>query len=346
MAMMGIAEALKEAIREEMRRDERVFCIGEDIDIDGGFGGAFTVTLGLSKEFGHERILDTPISEILIAGAAVGAAMTGMRPIAEIQFNDFMACAMDQICNQAAKIRLMMGGQVTVPVVFRAPYGATGRAAQHSQSLEAWFAHTPGLKVIMPSTPYDAKGLMKAAIQDNNPVIFLEHKMLYGAASPGGKAKTAVDSLGDAFKPAPEEPYTIEIGKADIKREGSDLTIIATGYMLHKSLKAADELKADGIYCEVIDPRTIQPLDMETIHKSVAKTGRALIATESFGNCGFAAEVAARLAEDGLYNLDAPVRRVCAKFAPMPFAPACEADVLPSEEDIIEAARELCVGVR
>jgi len=340
MAYTKIVDALRAAIIEEMDADPNVVMLGEDI---GVFGGAYRVSEGLLERYGEERVRDTPISEIVIAGAAIGAAMTGLRPIAEFQFNDFMACAMDQICNQAAKIRLMMGGQVSVPLVFRAPYGATGRAAQHSQSLEGWFAHTPGLKVVMPSTPYDAKGLLKAAIRDDNPVVFLEHKMLYGAASPGGKAKSAVDSLGDSFRPAPEEPYLIELGKADVKRAGGDLTIAATGLMVHKAAKAAAELEREGIQCEIIDPRTISPLDIETILLSVEKTGRLLIATEAVGNCGIAAEIAARAAESGLYSLDAPVRRVCAKAAPIPFAPACEADVLPFEGDILAAAREICV---
>jgi pyruvate dehydrogenase E1 component beta subunit len=341
MAYTKIVDALKAAIIEEMDADPNVVMLGEDISV---FGGAYRVSEGLRERYGERRVCDTPISEIAIAGAAIGAAMTGLRPIAEFQFNDFMACAMDQICNQAAKIRLMMGGQVMVPLVFRAPYGATGRAAQHSQSLEAWFAHTPGLKVVMPSTPYDAKGLMKSAIRDNNPVVFLEHKMLYGAASPGGKAKTAVDSLGDTFRPAPEEPYFVEIGKADVKREGSDITIVATGLMVHKAAEAAKELAAGGISTEIIDPRTIAPLDMDIILNSLSKTGRLLIATESVGMCGIAAEIAAQAAEYGIYSLDAPVRRVCAKNAPIPFAPLCEADVIPSKTDIVSAAREICTG--
>ncbi|MCL2665251.1 MAG: alpha-ketoacid dehydrogenase subunit beta [Defluviitaleaceae bacterium] len=321
-----------------MDADPSVILMGEDIAV---FGGAYRVTDGLLERYGENRVLDTPISEIAIAGAAIGAAMTGLRPVAEFQFNDFMACAMDQICNQAAKIRLMMGGQVTVPLVFRAPYGATGRAAQHSQSLEAWFTHTPGLKVVMPSTPYDAKGLLKSAIRDDNPVIFLEHKMLYGAASPGGKAKTAVDDLGETFMPAPEEPYFVEIGKASVKRDGGSVTVVATGLMVHKALKAASSLSAEGIECEVIDPRTVAPLDMETIKKSVKKTGRLVITTESSAVCGIAAEISARMAEEDVYSLDAPIMRVCAKHAPIPFAPTCEADAIPSETDIANAIRAI-----
>lgn len=340
MSFTKIVDALRQAIIEEMDANKNVVLLGEDIGI---FNGSYRVTEGLLERYGEKRVCDTPISEIAIAGAAVGAAMTGLRPIAEIQFNDFMLCAMDQICNQAAKIRLMMGGQVTVPVVFRAPYGATGRAAQHSQSLEALFAHIPGLKVVMPSTPYDAKGLMKTAIQDNNPVVFLEHKMLYGATSPGGKAKTAVDDLDETFKPAPDKPYMIDFGVADIKREGSDITIVATGLMVHKAVKAAKELEKSGIECEIIDPRTIVPLDIDTILKSVHKTGRLIIATESVGNCGVSAEIAARVSEKGLFDLDAPIFRICAKNSPIPFAPECEEDVLPSEKDIKKAVQEIYI---
>ena len=339
MPSTKIVDALRQAIIEEMDADPSVVLLGEDIAV---FNGSYRVTEGLLDRYGAARVCDTPISESAIAGAAIGAAMTGLRPIAEIQFNDFMTCAMDQICNQAAKIRLMMGGQVSVPVVFRAPYGATGRAAQHSQSLEAWFAHVPGLKVVMPSTPYDAKGLLKTAIRDDNPVIFLEHKLLYGASSPGGKAKTAVDDLDTTFKPAPDEPYFIEFGVADIKRAGQHVTIVATGLMVHKAVKAAKVLAQRGLECEIIDPRTIVPLDFATILKSVQKTGRLVIVTESVANCGVAAEIAACMSEQGILSLKAPVRRVCAKHSPMPFAPACEADVLPGEQDIIAAVSEIC----
>lgn len=339
MQSTRIVQALRQAIIEEMDKDENVVLLGEDI---GVFNGSYRVTEGLLEKYGERRVRDTPISEIAIVGAAIGAAMTGLRPIAEIQFNDFMGCAMDQICNQAAKIRLMMGGQVTVPMVIRAPYGATGRAAQHSQSLEAWFAHIPGLKVVMPSTPYDAKGLMKTAIRDNNPVVFLEHKLLYGATSPGGKAKSVVDDLDQTFKPAPENEYYIEFGHADVKRSGSDVTIVAIGYMVYRAVEAAKKLAAEGIECEIVDPRTIVPLDKQTILNSVRKTGRLVVVTESVGTCGVAAEIAAMVGEDGLFELDAPVRRVCAKNSPIPFAPCCEADALPSTDAIIRAVREIC----
>ena len=332
-----IVAALRQALIEEMQRDSRVVLLGEDI---GVFGGAYRVTEGLMGMFGPERVRDTPISEAAIVGAAIGAAMTGLRPVAEIQFNDFLTCAMDQVCNQAAKLRFMMGGQVTIPIVIRAPYGATGRAAQHSQSLEAWFMHTPGLKVVMPSTPYDAKGLLKTAIRDENPVMFFEHKLLYGSKSPGGKAKTAVGELNDVFRPAPAEEYTIPFGVADVKRPGSDVTVVATGYMVHKVVKAAALLQDEGISVELIDPRTLVPFDKETVLASVRKTSRLVIVTEDVRTCGAAAEVAAMVAEDGLYFLDAPIRRVCVPDTPIPFAPVMEAAVIPQQADIVKAIRE------
>jgi len=338
MEAKTIVLALRQALIEEMNRDENIVLLGEDIAV---FGGAYRVTDGLLEMFGPERVCDTPISEIAIAGAAIGASMTGLRPVVEFQFNDFMTCAMDQICNQAAKLRFMMGGQVKVPIVMRAPIGATGRAAQHSQSLEAWFMHTPGLKVVMPSTPYDAKGLLKTAIRDDNPVVFLEHKMLYGSASPGGKAKTAVDKLGDAFKPAPEEEYTIPFGVADIRRSGSDVTIVATSLMVYKSLKAAEQLATEGIELEVIDPCTLVPLDKETILRSVEKTSRLIIVSEDVMRCGFAAEIAAMVAERGLFYLDAPIKRVCVPDTPIPFAPVMESQVIPDENNIIEAIKSI-----
>ncbi|HSV91867.1 MAG TPA: thiamine pyrophosphate-dependent enzyme, partial [Desulfobacterales bacterium] len=266
-----IVQALRTALIEEMERDPAVFLLGEDIAV---FGGSYRVTEGLLERFGSERVRDTPISEAAIVGAAIGAAMTGRRPVAEIQFNDFLTCAMDQVCNQAAKMRFMMGGQVSVPIVIRAPFGATGRAAQHSQSLEAWFLHTPGLKVVMPSTPYDAKGLLAAAIRDPDPVLFFEHKLLYGGGSPGGKAKTAVDGLGDAFRPAPAAPYVLPLGVADVKRPGRDVTVVATGLMVHHALRAAADLAVEGIEVEVVDLRTLVPLDTQTILESVGRTGR------------------------------------------------------------------------
>lgn len=333
-----ITAALRQALIEEMDHDSNVVILGEDVAV---FGGAYRVTEGLLERFGADRVCDTPISEIAIAGAAIGAALTGLRPVAEFQFNDFMACAMDQICNQAAKIRFMMGGQVKVPLVYRAPYGATGRAAQHSQSLEAWFMHTPGLKVIMPSTPYDAKGLLKTAIRDDNPVICLEHKLLYGAKSPGGKAKTVVNDLGPAFKPAPSKEYTIPFGQADIKRLGNDVTVVGTGLMVHKAIRAAEQLSQEGISVEVIDPRTLVPLDKETILHSVEKTSRLVVVTEDVRNCGASAEIAAMVAEEGLMFLDAPIKRVAVMDTPIPFAPAMERAVIPNEQRIVEAVKDV-----
>jgi pyruvate dehydrogenase E1 component beta subunit len=332
-----IVQALRQALIEEMNRDSSVVLLGEDIAV---FGGAYRVTEGLLEMFGEARVKDTPISEIAIAGAAIGAAATGLRPVAEFQFNDFMACAMDQICNQAAKMRFMMGGQVKLPLVYRAPYGATGRAAQHSQSLEAWFMHTPGLKVVMPTTPYDAKGLLISAIRDDNPVVFLEHKLLYGAASPGGKAQTAVDGLGEAFKPAPAESYEVPLGAADVKRTGGDVTVVATGMMLHKALRAAEQL-AGQIDVEVIDPRTLVPLDRRTILESVAKTSRLVVVSEDVSTCGAATEIVATVAEHGLFYLDAPIKRVAVPDTPIPFAPAMEQAVIPQEAHIIAAIQDV-----
>jgi pyruvate dehydrogenase E1 component beta subunit len=342
MESKKIVDALNQALREEMDRDKSIVILGEDIAI---FGGSYRVTEGLLDKYGEDRVKDTPISEIAIIGAAIGAAMTGLRPVAEIQFNDFLTCGMDQICNQAAKFRFMCGGQVKIPMVVRAPYGATGRAAQHSQSLEAWFMHTPGLKVAMPSTPYDAKGLLKTAIRDDNPVMFFEHKLLYGATSPGGKAKTAIDELEESFKPAPSKDYTIPFGVADIKRPGNDVTIVATGLMVHKSIKAAKKLKEEGIECEIIDPRTLVPLDREMILNSVAKTGRLVVVSEDVLTCGVASEVSAIVAENALFQLDAPIRRVGVPDTPIPFAPVMETAVIPQEEQIIEAIKSVAVEI-
>jgi pyruvate dehydrogenase E1 component beta subunit len=338
MEATTLAQALRQALIEEMRRDDRVVLLGEDI---GVLGGAYTVTAGLLEMFGEERVRDTPISETGIVGAAVGAAMTGLRPVAEIQFNDFLTCAMDPICNQAAKLRFMMGGQVRIPLVIRAPIGASGQAAQHSQSLEAWFMHTPGLKVVMPSTPYDAKGLLKTAIRDDNPVMFFEHKLLYGARSPGGKAQTAVGSLTEVYRPAPEDDYTIPFGVADIKRQGRDVTIVATGFMVHQALQAAQVLEKQGIDVEVIDPRTLAPLDKETILRSVAKTSRLVIVSEDVMTCGVAAEISALVAEYGIFSLDAPIKRISVPDTPIPFAPIMERAVIPQVERITGVVKAL-----
>lgn len=338
MVIDKIGEALRQALIEEMDKDEKIILIGEDI---GVLGGPYRVTEGLLKRYGEDRVMDAPISENVIVGAAVGAAMTGLRPVVEIQFNDFLTCAMDQICNQAAKIRFMMGGQVDVPMVIRCPIGATGRAAQHSQSLEAWFMHTPGLKVVMPSNPYDAKGLLKTAILDNSPVMVFEHKMLYGGRSSGGKAKSAIDGLGSSYRPASDDDYTIPFGEAVIRREGSDITIVATSLMVYKALDAAEKLAERGIEAEVIDPRTLVPLDEKTIINSVDKTGRLIIVTEDVSMCGVSAEISALVAEKALFSLEAPIKRVAVQNTPIPFAPVCESDVIPGEEDILKAVNDI-----
>lgn len=336
MAKMSIAEALRQAIREEMRRDERVFCIGEDIGIEGGFGGAFTVTLGLSDEFGHDRILDTPISEAAIAGVAIGAALAGMRPIADVQYGDFLFCAMDQLANQAAKLRYMSGGQVSIPLVMRAPVGATARGAQHAQSLEAFFCHIPGLKVVAPTTAYDAKGLLKSAVRDDNPVIVFEHKLLYG--SKGARSERgALSPIGEV----PEGEYLVPIGKGIVRRQGRDVTIVAKLLTLYRALAAAEILAKQGIEAEVIDPRTLVPLDKELILASVRKTGRLVIAEEDNLTGGWAAEIAAIVADEAFAWLDAPIKRVSAPDVPPPFAPVLERQYVPDEHKIVAAVQSL-----
>lgn len=336
MPVMTIAEALREGIREEMRRDSTVFCLGEDIGVPGGFGGAFTVTLGLSDEFGHDRILDTPISEIAIAGVAIGAAMTGMRPIADVQYGDFLFCMMDQLANQAAKMTYMSGGTVKVPMVMRAPVGSTRRGSQHAQSLEAFFTHIPGLKVLAPSTAYDAKGLLKSAVRDENPVLIFEHKLLYG--SKGGRSEHgALSAAGEV----PDEEYTVPIGKGIVRREGKDVTIVGKLLTVYRALGAAEQLAQEGIEAEVIDPRTLVPLDKELILESVRKTGRLVVVEEDNRMHGWAAEIAATVAEEAFFYLDAPVKRVSAPDTPPPFAPPMEAFYVPSEERIVEAVRSL-----
>jgi pyruvate dehydrogenase E1 component beta subunit len=336
MAKKTIVEALRDAIAEEMRRDPRVFCIGEDIGIEGGFGGAFTVTLGLEKEFGHDRILDTPISEILIAGAATGAAMTGMRPIADVQYGDFLFCMMDQLVDNTAKMRYMSGGKITVPMVMRAPVGATTRGAQHAQSLEGFFTHVPGLKVICPATAYDAVGLLRTAVHDDDPVIMFEHKKLYG--SKGNRAeKGALSPVGEV----PDEYYTIPFGQAAVKREGKDVTIVANLLMVYNALQAADMLHEEGISCEVIDPRTLVPFDYDTVFASVKKTGRLAIVHEDVERNGWGAEVAAQVASKVIYYLDAPIKRICTYNVPIPFAPVMENYVVPSVDRIVNEIRGL-----
>ena len=334
MATMTIAEALRQAIREEMERDPRVFCIGEDIGVEGGFGGAFTVTLGLSAEFGHDRILDTPISEIGIAGVAVGAAMAGMRPIADVQYGDFLFCMMDQLVNQAAKMTYMSGGRVKVPMVMRAPVGSTRRGSQHAQSLEAFFTHVPGLKVVAPSTAYDAKGLLKSAVRDDNPVLVFEHKLLYGSKGPRSEVG-ALSPIGEV----PEEEYLVPIGKGIVRREGSDVTIVGKLLTVYRALGAAEQLAKEGISAEVIDPRTLVPLDKELILESVRKTGRLVIVEEDNLTGGWAGDIAAIVAEEAFFYLDAPIKRVSAPDTPAPFAPVMEASYVPSEERILQAVK-------
>jgi pyruvate dehydrogenase E1 component beta subunit len=336
MALMTIAEALRQAIREEMRRDPRVFCIGEDIGIPGGFGGAFTVTLGLSEEFGHERILDTPISETGLIGVAIGAAMAGLRPIADVQYGDFLFCAMDQIANQAAKMTYMSGGTVKVPLVLRAPVGATGRGAQHAQSLEAFFTHIPGLKVVAPATAYDAKGLLKSAVRDDNPVIIFEHKLLYGSKGPRAE-RGALSPVGEV----PEEEYLVPIGKGIIRREGKDVTIVGKLLTVYRALEAAEQLAKEGIEAEVIDPRTLVPLDKELILDSVRKTGRLVIVEEDNYTGGWGADVAAMVAAEAFFWLDAPIVRVSAPDTPPPFSPPMEQFYVPSAERVVQAVKSI-----
>jgi pyruvate/2-oxoglutarate/acetoin dehydrogenase E1 component len=342
MSYTTIAQAMRETLRQQMQRDSRVFVLGQDV---GKFGGAYRITEGLYEEFGPARVRDTAISEIAIAGMAMGAALTGLRPVAEFQFVDFMANAMDQICNHMAKFRVMSGGKVSVPVIMRAPFGATGRAAQHSQSLESWFVHTPGLKVVMPATPYDARGLLRSAFKDLNPVLILEHKMLYGSSSPGGKAASAVGEFAQSMTPAPAEDYEVPFGAAEVCRTGRDLTVVATSLMVHRALKVAERLEAEqGISLEVIDPRTLYPLDMDTIIRSVRKTHRCLVAAEEVGFASVTAEIAAQVSELAFDYLDAPVSRVNTLHAPVPFNYTCEAYVLPNEARIETLARALVKG--
>jgi pyruvate dehydrogenase E1 component beta subunit len=339
MRKLTIAEALREALREEMLRDPSVFLIGEDIGIKDGWGGPFGVTKGLAEEFGHERVRDTPVSESAIIGVAVGAAMMGMRPVAEVQYGDFIFCAMDQVVNQAAKMRYMSGGQVKVPMVLRVPTGATKRGAQHSQSPDAFFTHIPGLKVAAPSTPYDAKGLLKTAIRDDNPVIFLEHKLLYGISRPGYKPEPGAPP--QVTGEIPEEEYLIPFGHADIKRGGKDITLVAKLLMTYRALSSATKLAQEGISVEVIDPCTLIPFDKNTVIESVKKTGRLVIVEEDNKTGGWGAEVAAVVAEEALDYLEKPVRRVSTFDTPIPFAPSLEDFVIPSEDRITEAIREM-----
>ncbi len=320
---LSFAQAIREALAEEMRRDSAVCILGEDV---AEAGTPFKVLSGLVEEFGKERVLDTPISEAGFTGLAVGAAMAGLRPVVDIMFGDFITLTMDQMVNQAAKVHYMSGGKWTVPMVMRTTLGATRRsAAQHSQSLHAWFCHVPGLKVVLPSTPYDAKGLLKSAIRDNNPVAFFEDKMMY-------KAKGIV----------PAEDYTIPLGVADVKREGEDITLVATSSMVLVALGAADLLAEAGVSAEVIDPRTLWPLDEKTIVDSVKKTSRAIVLDEGYERYGITAEIASVIAAGAFYDLDAPVKRMGAMHVPIPFSPPLEDVTVPTEESVFEAARAMC----
>jgi pyruvate dehydrogenase E1 component beta subunit len=332
---IGIAEALREGIAEEMRRDPKVFCIGEDIGIPGGWGGAFTVTYGLEKEFAS-RMLNTPISEAGIFGVALGAAMMGMRPIADVQYGDFLFCAMDQVGNQIAKMRYMSGGKLTVPLVMRAPVGVTGRGAQHAQMMEPFFLPLPGIKLLVPATAYDAKGLLKAAVRDGNPVLIFEHKLLYGSKGPRSESGTI-----DASSEIPDGDYTVPIGKGIIRREGTDVTIIATLLMMHRAMEAAVLLEQDGISAEVIDPRSLVPFDWELVKSSVAKTNRVVIVEESPKRGGVGAEIAATLAEEMLDFLIAPVKRVAAPNTPAPFSPPMEKFYVPDAKRIVREVKQL-----
>ena len=319
------AQAVREALAEELRRDPTVFLIGEDV---AEAGTPFKVTSGLVQEFGAERIVDTPISEAGFSGLAVGAAMAGLRPVVDIMFGDFLTIIMDQLVNQAAKVHYMSGGKWRVPIVFRTNMGATRRsAAQHSQSLQAWPSHIPGLKVVIPSTPYDAKGLLKTAIPDNNPVVFFEDKLSYQMVGP-----------------VPVEEYTLLFGQADIKRRGRDITFVATSSMVQVALQAAEKLSLLGIEAEVIDPRTTAPLDKATIVDSVRRTSRAIVLDEGYQSYGITAEIAAVIAEEAFYYLDAPVKRMGAMDVPIPFSPPLEDQTVPTADKVVAAARLLCAG--
>ncbi len=319
-------EAVREALTQSMQADERVFLIGEDI---GVYGGAFGVSAGMHAQFGGERVIDTPISEAAIVGACVGAALTGMRPVGEIQFMDFITLGMEQLVLQAAKVRFMFGGKATVPMVLRTPGGSgTGAAAQHSESLETWFTHVPGLKVVMPSSPYDAKGLLMAAIQDENPVIFVEHKLLYKVSGP-----------------VPEEPYTIPLGEPNIVREGKHLTVVATSIMVQRAKQAAEELAKEGVEIEIVDPRTLNPFDDALMIQSVVKTGKALVVHEAVKTSGYGAELVSRIVESEAFDyLEAPVRRLAGLDIPIPYNRNLEYHAVPQVENIVAEARKLVRG--
>ena len=338
MKHQGIAEALRDGIAEEMERDQNVFCIGEDIAVPGGWGGAFTVTLGLEKKF-PDRMIDTPIAELGFFGIATGAALMGMRPIADVQYGDFLFLAADQIINNAAKMRYMSGGDCKVPLTMRAPIGATGRGSQHAQSMERYFTGVPGLKVVAVSTAYDAKGVLKAAIRDDNPVLIFEHKLLYG--SKGARTESgAVDASSDI----PDEDYTLPLDKAVVRREGKDITILGWLLMAHFARQAAEQLSGEGIEAEVIDVRSLSPFDYETIGASVEKTGRVVIVEEGPKTGGVSAELASGIAERFSKHLKHPVERVASPDVPVPFTPVLENAYRPDVKRIVAAARTLVNG--
>jgi acetoin:2,6-dichlorophenolindophenol oxidoreductase subunit beta len=322
MRKLTYAQALGEALKQEMRLNPNIYIAGEDV---GKYGGIYGVTAGLFDEFGEKRVKDTPITESAILGLAVGAAAGGLHPVVELMFVDFVGVCMDQLLNQAAKMKYMFGGKAVLPLVVRAQQGAGHQAAaQHSQCLESWFMHVPGLKTVIPSTPYDAKGLLTTALRENNPIIFLEHKFLYATEGE-----------------VPEESYTIPFGVADVKREGTDVTVVATAHMVLKSLAVADQLAGQGISVEVIDPRTLTPLDEDTIINSVKKTHHLVVVTEEVGHAGSSAEIAARVADKAFDYLNAGIKRVTAPFTPVPFAPNLEAEYIPSEAKIAAAIKEV-----
>jgi acetoin:2,6-dichlorophenolindophenol oxidoreductase subunit beta len=319
---LTLSQAVNEALAEELRRDPTVFVIGEDV---AEAGTPFKVLSGLVEEFGPERIIDSPISEAGISGIGLGAAMTGMRPVVDIMFGDFMTLVMDQLVNQAAKIHYMSGGRLNAPLTIRTTLGATRRsAAQHSQSLHALVSHAPGLKVVLPATPYDAKGLFKSAIREDNPVVVFEDKMMFAVKGP-----------------VPEEEYVLPLGVADVKRDGEDVTLVATSSMVYVALEAAEQLAGDGISAEVVDPRTLVPLDHDTIVSSARKTGRAIVIDEGHRSYGAGAELAALIAEEAFYHLDAPVRRLCAMDVPIPFSPVLEDLTVPTADGVASEARRL-----
>jgi acetoin:2,6-dichlorophenolindophenol oxidoreductase subunit beta len=337
---LDLAEAVNEALRQEMERDNRVIVFGEDV---GLFGGVFACTKNLQEQFGKARVRDTPISEGAIIGAAIGAALGGLKPVAEIEFMDFIGAGgcMDQIFNQLAKIRYMFGETMKAPAVIRTAcgsrYPAAGGASHHSQTLEAWFMHVPGLKVVVPSTPYDAKGLLISAIRDEDPVLFVEHKLMYYAR----RQPSLRSNYPNLVCPVPEEQYTIPFGKADIKRKGHDVTVVATMMMVHKALNAARVLSQQGIDVEVLDPRTLVPFDKQSLIQSVEKTGRAVVVSEDCKTGGVAAEISSIIMEDAFDYLDGPVKRVSGLDAPIPYSPVLECLVIPQEQDIIDAVKEL-----